>query len=53
MGNALKDALPEVLYTFRNIEMSSLTGEVQPKTRMRKMLHAHGVIFPGGGSREK
>ena len=48
MGNALKDALPEVLYTYRNIEMSSLIGEIQPKTRVRKTLHTHGVIFPGG-----
>lgn len=52
MGNVLRDALSEkVLYTYRNIGMSPLIREVQPKTRMRKRLHTHGVIFPGRGAK--
>ena len=52
MGNVLRNALPEkVLYTYRNIGMSPLIREVQLKTRMRKRLHTHGVIFPGRGAK--
>lgn len=33
--------------------MSPLVREAQPKTRMRKTFHTHGVIFPGRGAKRE